>query len=131
MAKDGLFFRSVAAVHPRFRTPHVAVLLISTLAIAYLPIRNFEQLMATLILGMWPFLAMAVMGVMILRKRVPSLDRPYRTPLYPLPPILFLLGAAGIFATSMLTDPRATLINFAVLILGIPAYFIWVRLYRS
>ena len=56
MAQDGLFFRSVGAIHPRHRTPHVAVALIGVGGILYLYIRNFEELVGTLILGMWPFL---------------------------------------------------------------------------
>jgi APA family basic amino acid/polyamine antiporter len=127
MAADGAFFRSVAAVHPRFRTPHVAVLVIGICAIAYLPFRDFEQLTATLILGMWPFLALAVAGVIVLRRRMPELSRPFRAPLYPILPIFFLLATAGIFANAIVTDPKSSLINFAVLAAGVPVYFAWRR----
>jgi amino acid transporter len=130
MAEDRLFFRAVAAVHPKFRTPHVAVLLIGICAIAYLPFKNFQQLMETLILGMWPFLAMAVAAVVLLRVRRPELHRPFRTPMYPLLPLFFLLAAAGIFANAIATHPISSLINFALLLAGIPVYYAWRALTR-
>lgn len=127
MAEDGLFFRAVAAVHPRHRTPHVAIALIGAGAIAYLFVRTVEQLIGTLILGMWPFLALAVAAVIVQRRRQPALARPFRVPLYPLVPLFFLLACAGIFATSFRQQPRFTLINFAVLGAGLPIYWLWRR----
>ena len=55
MARDGLFFRAVGKVHPRFETPHVAVLLCGSLAIIWVWARSLEQLAAQLVLGLWPF----------------------------------------------------------------------------
>lgn len=125
MARDGIFFRSVAAVHTRFRTPHVAVLLIGLVAIAYLPFRNFEQLLEALILGMWPFLALSVLGVMILRRRRPELERPFRTPGYPLVPLFFLLATVGIFVNAIVEHPLSSIVNFGILGAGIPVYYLW------
>jgi amino acid transporter len=130
MANDGIFFRSVAAVHPRFRTPHIAVLLIGLVAIAYLPFRNFEQLLETLILGMWPFLGLAVLGVMILRRRRPDLDRPFHTPGYPLVPVFFLLATVGIFVNAIVEHPFMSIVNFGILGAGIPIYYLWRMLER-
>lgn len=125
MAEDGLFFKSVAAVHPRHRTPHVAVALIGLGGMAYLFVRTFEELVGTLILGMWPFLAMAVAAVFIQRRRQPDLARPYRVPLYPLVPLVFLVACAGIFANSFREQPLFTSINLAVLVAGLPVYWLW------
>ena len=127
MAEDGLFFRAVAAVHPRHRTPHVAVALLGAGAIAYLFIRTVEELVGTLILGMWPFLALSVAAVIIQRRRQPALPRPFRVPLYPYVPIFFLLACAGIFADALREQPRLTLINFAMLVAGLPIYWLWRR----
>jgi basic amino acid/polyamine antiporter, APA family len=128
MAEDGLFFRGVGAIHPKHRTPHVAVILLGAAAIAYLFIRGVEQLIATLILGMWPFLAMSVVAVFIQRNRRPEAARPFRVPLYPWVPLFFLIACAGIFANSFREQPRFTLINFAVLLAGLPVYWLWRRL---
>jgi amino acid transporter len=125
MARDGLFFRSVAAVHPRFRTPHVAVVWIGLTAMVYLLFRNFEELLATLVLGMWPLLALAVAAVIVLRHRRPELPRPFRVPGYPVVPIVFLLAAGVMFVTAIATNPVLALTNVAVLGAGIPVYWLW------
>ena len=125
MAEDGLFFRAVAAVHSRHRTPHVAIALLGAGAVAYLFLRTVEELVGTLILGMWPFLALSVTAVIIQRRRQPELARPFRVPLYPYVPIFFLLACAGIFANALLEQPRLTLINFALLAAGLPIYWLW------
>lgn len=130
MAEDGLFFSSVASVHPRHRTPYVAIMIIGAGAVAYVSVRTFEQLVGTLILGMWPFLAMSVAAVIIQRRRQPELVRPYRVPLYPVVPVAFLIACAGIFANSIAAQPRFTLVNIAVLAAGLPVYWVWHRYAR-
>jgi amino acid transporter len=125
MAQDGLFFRSVGAIHPRHRTPHVAVAIIGLGGILYLYVRNFEELVGTLILGMWPFLALSVAAVIVQRRRDPTRPRPYRVPLYPAVPLFFLVACAGIFANSFREQPRFTILNLAVLACGLPIYWVW------
>ena len=131
MADDGLFFRQVAAIHPRHRTPHVAVALLGGAAVVYLFLRSVEQLVGTLILGMWPFLALSVAAVIVQRRRQPALPRPFRVPLYPWVPLFFLAACAGIFANALVDQPRFTLINFAVLAAGLPIYWLWSRVVAS
>jgi APA family basic amino acid/polyamine antiporter len=125
MAEDGLFFRAVAAVHPRHRTPYVAIGLLGGSAIVYIFVRSVEQLVGTLILGMWPFLALAVSAVIVQRRRQPALVRPFRVPLYPAVPLFFLVACAAIFASALHEQPRFTLLNFAVLAAGLPFYWLW------
>jgi amino acid transporter len=127
MAEDGLFFRSVAAVHPRYRTPHVAVVVTGLVAIVYIFLRTFEQLAEALIIGMWPFLALSVGAVLLLRVRRPDLVRPYRTPGYPLVPIFFLLATVGIFGNALVEHPLSTLVNLGILAAGLPVYYLWRR----
>lgn len=125
MAQDRLFFRSVGAIHPRHRTPHVAVALIGLGGILYLYVRNFEELVGTLILGLWPFLALSVAAVIIQRRRDPARPRPYRVPLYPSVPLFFLAACVGIFANSFREQPRFSILNLAVLVAGLPIYLLW------
>lgn len=131
MAEDGLFFRRVAAVHQKHRTPYVAVILIGVGGIAYLFVRTFEELVGTLILGMWPFLALSVAAVFIQRRRRPELARPFRVPLYPLVPLVFLVACAGIFGNSFAAQPLFTVINLAVLGAGLPVYLLWRRAHSA
>ena len=83
MAGTGLLFSPLSRLHPRFGTPHLAVAVHGAVALACVWLRTFEQLAAAFVLGIWPFLALAVAGVIVLRRRRPDLVRPYRTPGYP------------------------------------------------
>jgi basic amino acid/polyamine antiporter, APA family len=125
LARDGLFFRPIAAVHPRFRTPHAAILLTAALGIGFVALRTFEQLASAFVLGIWPFYVMAVAGVFRLRRRRPDLPRPYRTLGYPLVPGVFLVAALAMLASAAVMDPVPTLAGFGVILLGVPVFLAW------
>lgn len=125
MADDGLFFRPIALVHPKYQTPWAAITLTSGLGIAYVSIRGFERLADDFILGIWPFYALAVGAVFVLRRRLPDIERPYRTAGYPLVPIVFLLASVLMLGNSLIQQPRATLLDFGIILVGIPVYYVW------
>ena len=127
MADDRLFFRPIAHVHPKYRTPDAAIILCSVLGIAYVSIRGFERLANDFILGIWPFYALAVGAVFILRKRHPNLERPYRTAGYPIVPLVFLIASVLMLANSAVRDTKPTLIDFGIILAGIPVYYFWRR----
>ncbi len=129
MADQGLFLRAVARVSPEFRTPSVAIWLATALGVIYVLTNGFAQLADKFILGIWPFYALCVAGVFVLRRRRPDLPRPYRVPGYPVVPALFLLASFGMIANALVTDPWNTGMTFALIAVGIPAYFLW-KLYR-
>jgi APA family basic amino acid/polyamine antiporter len=131
MAEDRLFFRPVAAVHPRYATPHVALLLLGGLSVAYLASRTFEQLIETFILGSLPFWALAVGAVVVLRRKRPDLDRPYRAIGYPVVPILFVLAMLALLLNSLYQHPGATLASLGAVLAGVPVYYAWTRRRRS
>ncbi len=130
MADDGLLFRPVAAVHPRYQTPYVAIALAALLGVAFVLARTFEQLADTFILAIVPFYALAVGAVFPLRRRAgyrPS----FRLPGYPVVPALFVLTAAGVLG-SAIADPASrwpTLAVIGVVLAGIPVFY-YVR-YRA
>jgi amino acid transporter len=126
-AADRLFFARVGAIHPRYGTPHVAVSLSGALALAYLWIGSFEELAAQFILGLWPFQLLCVVGLIRLRRRRPDLPRPFRTPGFPLVPLVFIAAAALLLGVSFAELPRISLLNLAISLLGIPVYFLWRR----
>ena len=108
MADDGLFFRSVAAVHPRYRTPHMAIL---TMAVLSDPVYGLPQLRAAhrgvhtrepAVLGL------ERASVIVLRRRRPKLRRAYRTPGYPVVPLLFVTVMLALVANSLCEHPEAT-----------------------
>lgn len=127
MARDDLFFSRVGSVHPRGRTPHVAITLASCLGIAFVSVRTFEQLAEAFILGLWPFFMLAVLAVLKLRGTRPELHRPYRTWGYPTVPIVFLLVSGAMLLNALWAQPRSSLYSFGVILTGVPVYLIWKR----
>ncbi|HEY7913590.1 MAG TPA: amino acid permease [Blastocatellia bacterium] len=143
MADDGLFFKKIASVHPKFKTPYVAISLAATLAIIFVMVRTFEQLSETFVLAIWPFYAAGVAAVYTLRRRRPDLPRAYRTLGYPVTPALFILAVMILISNALWTDLRyyaaklgggalpsewsGALMVAAIVLAGIPAYYLWNR----
>ena len=125
MADRGLFFQAIARVSPTRKSPSVAIGLTATLGVLYVLFNNFQQLADKFILGIWPFYALGVAGVFVLRRTRPDLARPYRTWGYPVVPILFLLGSLAMIINALVTDPLNTGFTFGIILLGIPVYFVW------
>jgi APA family basic amino acid/polyamine antiporter len=127
MSKDELFFRGMAHVHPRFRTPHVAILAMGVWAVVLSLSGTFQQLFTYVIFGQWIFFGLTVGAVFILRRKRPDLPRPYRTTGYPLTPALFILGALSISLSTLVNELWNALAGVFIIALGLPAYFYWKR----
>ncbi len=125
MADRGLFFQTIARVSPRYHSPSVAIWLATGLGVVYVLLNDFQQLADKFILGIWPFYALAVGAVFVLRRTRPELPRPYRTWGYPVVPILFLLASLAMVVNALWTDPVNTGITFGIILVGIPAYLAW------
>lgn len=125
MAGDGLFFRPVAAVHARYRTPWVAIVLAALLGVGYVSVRSFEQLADSFILGIWPFYALTVGAVFVLRRKRPELERPYRALGYPWVPLVFLLASLAMLLNALVEQPASTMYGFGIILLGIPVFYGW------
>jgi APA family basic amino acid/polyamine antiporter len=127
MADDGLFFRKVAAVHPKYHTPYVSILLTTGLGVVFVLLRTFEQLADTFVTAIVPFYALAVASIFVLRKRA-DYDPPFRAPLYPIVPALFILATLFLLGNAIL-DPTSrwpTLAVLGIILLGIPVYYLTV-----
>ena len=131
MARDGLLFASLARVHPRFATPHVALVAFAIVSVTCVWLRSFEQLTEAFVLGVWPFLALAAIGVLLLRRRRPELPRPYRTPGYPVVPLVFAVGTTWVVGNALVARPVTTLAGIALTLLGLPIYAVWQRRLES
>jgi len=127
MAKDGLFFRWCAAVHPRFHTPHLALLLQGALAMLLVLLGTYDQLFTYVIFAAWVFYALAAFAVIVLRRKMPSLPRPYRVWGYPVVPVVFVLATAWFLVNMLLERPAEAGGGCLILVAGIPVYFIWKR----
>jgi APA family basic amino acid/polyamine antiporter len=125
MARDGLFFKGVAKVHPRYLTPWVSIAMLSAWAALLSLSGTFEQLFSYVIFGFWIFMGLTVAGVIILRRKRPDLPRPYLTWGYPLTPLLFILSSVYLTVNSLIRTFRNSAIGLALIALGIPVYFFW------
>ncbi|HEY6516214.1 MAG TPA: amino acid permease [Steroidobacteraceae bacterium] len=130
MADRGLFFGPVARISPRFNSPSIAIGLSVAFGCVYVLQNDFAQLADRFVLGEWPFYALAVAGVYVLRRRRPDLPRPYRVWAYPLLPALFLLASLILIGNALVTDPRDTGITLLIIAVGLPAYAVWKWLER-
>ena len=127
MAEDGLFFRGVAKVHPRFGTPYVAIAINIVLAVVFVLLRSFDQLADAFVTAIVPFYALGVASVFVLRKR-PGYAPAFRTPGYPVVPALFVLSTLYLLLNALI-DPSSrmpTAITLGIVLLGIPVYYLTV-----
>ncbi len=125
MATDGLFFRSLGQVTAR-GVPARAVALTGVLGVAYVAVRSFEQLTESCVVGAFPFYFFAVAAVFVLR-RDPVLGPAIRVPFYPLAPLLFLAGAAGVLYGGLQDVEGIAWFALGVLALGVPIGWAWQR----
>ena len=125
MAKDGLFFRKLADVHPKFLTPHVSILATGAWAAVLSLTGTFEQLATYVIFGQWIFFGLTAGAVIVLRKKRPDLARPYRTPGYPILPIVFIGAAVFISVNTLILQPINALAGLGIIVLGVPAFLYW------
>ncbi len=127
MADDGLFFRKVAAVHRKYHTPYVSIMLTTGLGIVFVLLRTFEQLADTFVTAIVPFYALAVASIFVLRKRA-DYDPPFRAPFYPIVPALFILATLFLLGNAII-DPTSrwpTVAVLGIILLGVPVYYLTV-----
>jgi len=123
-ADDGLFFRSLARVHPRYKTPHVSIVLSGALGVLFVLTGTFEQLADTFVLAVWPFYGLAVAGLYRLRRLKPDLPRPYRVHGYPIVPAVFVAAVLYLVGSAFATDPMWTAVTFGIILAGVPVYLV-------
>ncbi|MGE5647255.1 MAG: APC family permease [Acidobacteriota bacterium] len=127
MASDGLFFRSVARLHPVYRTPGVSILALNIWAALLVLSGRYEELYTYVIFASWVLYAMAAASVVVLRRKRPDMPRPYRTVGYPWVPVLFVLGATAVVLFTLRQSPRESLLGLGIIFVGLPFYFHWKR----
>jgi len=137
MAREKLFFRRLQHVHPRFHTPGPSLIIQGIWTSVLILSGTFDQLTDMLIFVSWIFYAAAALGVIVLRRKLPDHERPYRVWGYPALPVLFIIFAMIYVVFTLYSDitsyisGRAPMINSLVGLLlvaaGIPGYLYWKR----
>ena len=130
MAKDGLFFESLARLHPRFQTPALAILLQAAWGIVLVLTGTFADLVDSVVFGDWIFFGATGAAIFVLRRRIPIRRREagaFKTPGYPLVPALFVAAAALAVVSAILSNPRRSAIGTGLLATGVPVYFFYAK----
>lgn len=125
MASDGVFFARLAEVHPRYGTPAFAIVASSLWAMLLAVTGTFEQLLTYVVFIGWIFYALGGLAIFAYRRRQSELPRPFRTPGYPVTPLLFVAAAAAIVVNTIVSQPGRAVLGLGIVLLGVPAYYAW------
>lgn len=125
MAKDGLFFKQAGTIHSTFQSPTNALIIQCIWACILTFSGTFNQLITYIIFASWIFYGMSAGAVIVLRKKRPDLNRPYKTPFYPWIPAIFILFSIFLTINTILEAPRDAAIGTVLILAGLPLYNYW------
>jgi basic amino acid/polyamine antiporter, APA family len=131
MAHDNLFFKGLAAVHPRFKTPAAAIVALGVWSAVLACAGNFAQLIGGVIFIGWVFYGLGAAAIFPIRRASPGKPIPYHVPGYPWTPVVFVAAAATIVLNavwSAIQNPggfKNLVVAIVLFGLGVPAYFFW------
>jgi APA family basic amino acid/polyamine antiporter len=125
MARDGVFFKSLAVVSPRFGTPALAIISTAAWAAVLAATGSFEQLLTYVVFTGWFFYGLGAMSVFVYRRRQPDQHRPFRVPGYPVTPLLFVASAALLVLNTMVAQPGRAVTGVIAVLAGTPAFYLW------
>jgi APA family basic amino acid/polyamine antiporter len=125
MASDGVFFPAASRVHPRYRTPHLAIVAITIWSALLALSGTYEQLFTYVMFTSILFSVGAGVALFRLRRTMPERPRPYRTWGYPFVPLIFIAGSAAFVINTLFERPTESLAGLGLLALGLPAYWYW------
>ncbi len=131
MAKDGVFFPSLARIHPRFRTPGRSLWAQSAWAMALTASGTYEQLYTYVVFTAVVFHVATGAAVFVLRRTRPGVPRPYRTWGYPVVPALFIGASLLLVWNTLVERPVQSGLGLVLVALGLPAYVYWRRRHRK
>ena len=121
-AEDGLMPGPIARVDPKNHAPTAAIVLMTVMGMLFIMVRRFTALADQFIIGIWPFYALAVAGVYVLRRTRPQLERPYRTWGYPVVPVVFLVAALFLLGNYLVRETVSFAIDIGIILSGVPVY---------
>jgi APA family basic amino acid/polyamine antiporter len=127
MSNDGLFFKAVGKLHPKYKTPVAGLLVQAVWAIFLCLSGSYGQLLDYIIFAVLVFYILTILGLFVLRVKQPNANRPYRAFGYPLLPALYIVLASWICIVLLRYKPQYTWPGLVIVLLGIPVYFLWSR----
>ncbi len=131
MAKDGLFFKSLANVNDVTLVPVVSVVIQGIVSMLLALSGTFDQLTNYVVFSSWIFYAMVTGVVFVLRKKMPDAPRSYKTIGYPVVPIIFIVLAVLLLINTVIESPKESTIGLLFILAGVPVYFIFKKLNKK
>jgi APA family basic amino acid/polyamine antiporter len=131
MSKDGLFFKSVGKLHPRYKTPVAGLLVQAGWTMLLCVSGSYSQLLDYIIFAVLVFYILTIVGLFVLRFKRPDAPRPYKALGYPVLPALYVVMAAWICIVLLRYKPQYTWPGLVLVLLGIPVYLFWSHRSRS
>jgi len=125
MAKDGLFFRKVAKLHPKYRTPAVSLMVQMVWTCILCISGSYGQLLDYIVFAVLVFYILTIAGLFVLRRTHPEADRPYRAVGYPILPAIYIVMALFIDIVLLRYKPQYTWPGLCIVLVGIPVYYLW------
>jgi APA family basic amino acid/polyamine antiporter len=126
MANDGLLFRWLGEAHPRFRTPHRAIVAQAVWSSVLVLTGTYQALFTRVVYTEWIFFGLMAAGLFLLRRR-PGYAPRYTVWGFPLVPAVFVLSTAVIVGNQLISEPGASALGLALVLVGLPVYYIWLR----
>ena len=127
MAKDRLFFRSAARLHPTYKTPAVSLMVQMIWTCVLCISGSYGQLLDYIIFAVLVFYILTIVGLFVLRRTHPEANRPYRAVGYPALPLIYIVMALFIDVVLLRYKPQFTWPGLIVVLLGVPVYYAWSR----
>jgi basic amino acid/polyamine antiporter, APA family len=127
MSRDGLFFKSVGQLHPRYHTPVAGLIVQACWAAVLCFSGSYGQLLDYIIFAVLVFYILTIVGLFVLRARLPLAPRPYEALGYPVLPALYIVMASWICIVLLRYKPQYTWPGLVLVLLGIPVYLFWSR----
>jgi basic amino acid/polyamine antiporter, APA family len=125
MAKDGLFFRNVAKLHPGYKTPAVSLMVQMIWTCILCISGSYSQLLDYIVFAVLVFYILTIGALFILRRTHPDADRPYRAVGYPILPAIYIVMALFIDVVLLRYKPQYTWPGLIIVLVGIPVYYLW------
>jgi APA family basic amino acid/polyamine antiporter len=127
MSRDGLFFKSVGKLHPRYKTPAVGLMVQGAWTVVLCVSGSYGQLLDYIIFAVLVFYILTIAGLFVLRFKKPDAPRPYKAWGYPVLPALYIVMASWICVVLLRYKPQYTWPGLVLVLLGIPVYLFWSR----
>jgi APA family basic amino acid/polyamine antiporter len=127
MSRDGLFFKSVGKLHPRYKTPVAGLLVQAAWATLLCVSGSYSQLLDYIIFAVLVFYILTIVGLFVLRFKRPDAPRPYKALGYPVLPVVYIVMASWICIVLLRYKPQYTWPGLVLVLLGIPVYLLWSR----